>query len=855
MDQADTAQENNLEAIALAAEQAEQGIVLLDGQLRLRWINRAGERLAGLARRYALGKTLAELVPAHLATHFQPHGRRGRTRLDALLRYRGDVPLQRSDGSQYWVSLSRQKIAGTALSVVYLTDVHSLRNAEARSNLLTIGFDQVHAAILITDAHGTVLHANQGLRRLLGYSDTQVVGHPLMNIISDSSLLNPGSEQLLQPLYAGQTLRSEIYFRHISQPGIWCEVNANPVFDQDNQLSYLVMVLTDISEARVHAMLLNRLLEAMAREVPTEEVMNMLCAEVERIAPEIIASVVRIDGQGRLRPFAGPSLPASYSAMIDGAEIGPARGACGTAAWSGRQVISSNIATDPNWQGYAEAALQHGLAACWSTPVEASDGRILGTFACYYRHPQEPDPRHLRLIDTCVHLCAVALERDISRQRIHHLAYHDTLTGLPNRSQLLARANQALTAAEHAQHGLAVMSVDIERFKQVNEVMGQAVGDQLLRQLALRIQSVLGPADIAARFTGDEFALVIVNCDAEQANSISQTLIERLQAPLPVGQTELRLRACIGISLYPDNARSVQTLLQQAELTRLQGKQQGAAATRFYSDSMDQVMQQRRALEISLRQAVSDGSLQVNYQPQINLHTGQLYSVEALARWQHPELGSISPTYFIPLAEECGVIGELGMWVLSQACNDLQQWQQQGLAVPSVAVNLSPTDFRDPALTNQIRFQIQAHGLQPSQLTLEITEAVLLDRHPDTLRTLRNLAQLGVRLSLDDFGTGYSSFHYLRDLPLTEIKLDQSFVAELDEDPVALALAEALCRIGSALQLSIIAEGVGHAQQVEQLRRLGFTAAQGFHYTPALQPAALTQWLRQHHCPQDPVGA
>lgn len=848
MEQLESTLDHHPEAIAAAAEQADQGIVLLDGQLRVRWLNRAAERLCGVRRRHALGKPLSELVPAELSRHFRPRGKHGRTRLDALLRHPGDIQLQRSDGSRHWVSLAMHKVNGTGLSLVYLSDIQAQRNAEARSNLLTVGFDQVRAAILITraDAGASIVHANRGLRQLLGYSDSELIGRPLLELIADTTLPNTSTEQLLHPLLAGQPLRTEVYLRHSNEPGIWCEINANPVFDDNNQPTQLVVVLSDISEARVHAMLLNRLLEAMAREVPTEEVMALLCTEVQRIAPDIIASVVRIDNEGRLRPLAGPSLPPAYIAMMDGVPIGPACGSCGTAAWSGKPVVSSNIATDPNWEGIAEHALRHGLAACWSTPVEANDGRILGTFACYYRTAQQPDPRHLRLIDTCVHLCAVALERDRSRQRIHHLAFHDSLTGLPNRSQFIARANQALAAAEHARHGLAVISLDIERFKQINDVMGQGIGDNLLRGIAQRIQCVLGPADTAGRFSGDEFALVIAHCDAERARTISQALLEHVQAPLAAGQTELRLRAGVGISLYPDNAGNIPDLLQQADLARQQSKLPGATQARFYSESMDHAMQQRRALEIRLRQAVTENSLRVHYQPQINLLDGSLHSVEALTRWEHPELGSISPDCFIPLAEECGVIGELGMWVINQACHDLCQWRAQGLSVPTVSVNLSPTDFRDPALPTRVKQQLDASGLLAADLTLEITEAVLLDRHPDTLRTLRNLAQLGIRLSLDDFGTGYSSFNYLRDLPVSEIKLDQSFVTELDSDPVALILAEAVCRIGAALDLSVVAEGVSQRHHADKLRQLGFTAAQGFYYSPALQAEALAPWLQ--HC-------
>ena len=837
-------QELHPEALGLAMELAGLGIIVLDAQRQLRWLNRAAERLTGLQRRRVLGQPLHAVVPPHLARLFLPRGRQQRTRLDTLALHPGDIQLERADGSRQWVSVSHHPLPGTGLSVVYLADVQSLRNAEARSNLLTIGFDHACAAVLIADADGTITHVNRGLRQFLGYSDSQVVGRSLLNLLDTPANAQGRPAQLFARLLGGQTVRSELRVLHQDGQGLWCELQANPVFDGHGRLSHLVAVLTDISEARVHAMLLNRLLEAMAREMPTGEVMRLLCEEVERIAPDVIASVLRIDGQGRLRPLAGPSLPASYVHSIDGVQIGPACGACGTAAWSGQTVISSNIATDPNWQGIRDKALVHGLAACWSTPVESADGRILGTFAFYYRTPREPDPFHRRLVDTCVHLCAVALERDLTRQSVHQLAFHDILTGLPNRSLLLARAAQALAAAQHQQQPLAVLSLDIERFREVNQELGQTAGDTLLREIGQRVQSVLGPDDSAGRLSGDEFALVICHCDADHARTIASQLLDAIAQPLDLEQADVQPRARIGISLYPDNAQTMETLLQQAELARIQAREPGSQPLRFYSEAMDSVMQERRRLEASLRQALADNLLQVHYQPQVNLRTGQLHSVEALTRWQDPVLGEVAPASFIPLAEECGVIGELGMWVINQACSDLRQWQAQGIRIGSVSVNLSPTDFRDPGLPERVLRLLHKHGLQPPQLTLELTEAVMLDRHPDTLRTLRSLAASGIRLSLDDFGTGYSSFNYLRELPVSEIKLDQSFVADLDHDPVSLALAEAVVRIGNAMKLTIVAEGVTEPGQVAQLRELGFTAAQGFHYTAALRAGALAQWLQ-----------
>ena len=833
------------DVLSLAAEHAAEAMVVIDDQQRILWLNHAAERLCGVQRRHVVGKALQDLVPPPLRPHFTPHGSRGRSRLDALLRYPGDILLKRTDGSRRWINLRAQSIQRGALRLLHLTDVQTLHTLEKRIELLSIGFDEAHAAVLITDAQGVIQHVNRGLRRLLGFSDGQLVGRKLSELLTLDPLL-VRTHTLLQRLIAGQSVRDEVQVYSQSGNRMWCEVNAHPVHDPRRGIRHLVLVLTDITESRVHALLVNQLLEAMARETPTQEVMNLLCREVERIAPDVVASVIRVDDQGRLRPVASPSLPASYSARMDGVPIGPGVGACGTAAWSGKTVVCADIATDHHWDGIRQYALEQGLRACWSTPVIGKDGHILGTCAFYYRIPRQPDPFQRRLVDTCVHLCAVAFERDSARQRIHQLAYLDHLTGLPNRQQLMARTEQALAAVAHAHQSLVVLSVDLERFKEVNDMLGQQAGDILLRHLAQRMLSIVGPADIAGRLSGDEFVLVLTQCDAGRARLIAEQLATLVAEPFTLDGTVLTPRARIGISLYPDNGHTAADLLQRADLARVHGRKDEGRPLHFYSADLDREVVERRALEVRLRQALAEGGLSVRYQPQIALATGRLHGVEALSRWQDPERGEIPPSLFIPLAEEAGLISALGMYVLDQVCQAMCLWERSGLEVDSVSINLSPLDFRDPSLPGRVLARLEHHGLEPGKLTIEITEALVLDRHPDTLRCLRTLRNQGIRLALDDFGTGYSGFSYLRDLPVSEIKLDQSFVASMDSDPVSQALARAVAHIGQRTGMSLIAEGVTRASQADELHALGFTAVQGFHYAEAMTSTGLVEWLTQH---------
>jgi EAL domain-containing protein (putative c-di-GMP-specific phosphodiesterase class I) len=277
-----------------------------------------------------------------------------------------------------------------------------------------------------------------------------------------------------------------------------------------------------------------------------------------------------------------------------------------------------------------------------------------------------------------------------------------------------------------------------------------------------------------------------------------------------------------------------------------QAKSAERGSFRFFSAEMNRMAQERLALETALREALAQGSLCLHYQPQIELATGRLYGVEALARWTHAELGPIPPTRFIPLAEECGLIAELGRWALREACRQLAAWRAQGLKVPAVAVNRSPTAFHNLELPNIIASALEHHALQASDLTLEITESVLLDTNPSTMKTIAEVHAQGVRLSMDDFGTGYSSLSYLRRLPVSELKLDRIFVADLEGDEMARALSNAILGIGKSLQLTVVAEGVENEQQNRLLREQGYPVAQGYLFSKPLPPRDLETWLRQH---------
>lgn len=836
-----------LRLFSAALEEVDSGVILFDSQNRIVHFNKAMEALSGWPRAEAVGRNLGILAPPAMRERYDSELHPGpANRVQELASRPRDVQLVRKDGQMRWISVSLAQTRGAdgQLHMAFVSDVTARRQRQERERLLSLGFDETQSAVLITDARGRVVHLNKGFCRLFGFDASQALRrHAAALLVPDRARRRAALDHAAR-LLAGEPVRCDERVACRDGRPLWCSVSVNPIFDDYGTLANLVIVLMDITHTKVHEVLQHRMLDALVREVPTSEVMQMMCRDVEQTAPQVLCSVLRVE-DGRLRTLAAPSLPEAYSRQVDGIPVGPGVGCCGTAAHTGQTVVARDIALDPNWQGISHLALEHGLAACWSTPIKASDGRVLGTFAFYYRRPHDPDAFHRRLVDVIVHLCALALEREEARNRIRRLAFYDDLTGLPNRNLLHAQADQAITAAAGAAQALAVLFIDLDRFKQINDSFGHPGGDQLLRAVSRRLQDEAGAADIVGRLSGDEFVMVLAACDAQSAAERAERILRRLSLPLPLDEVQIRPSASIGISMFPHDGHDMETLLHHADMAMYQAKNGGRNAARFYSREMDHNAQERLALETALREAVEQRQLHLHYQPQIRIGDGRLCGVEALARWRHPRLGEVPPMRFIPLAEECGLIGDIGQWVLEEASAQLARWRRAGLDVPSVAVNLSPTNFHDLDLPARIEQALRRQALEPGDLTVEITEDVLLDTDPSTLRTLHAVRALGVRLSMDDFGTGYSSLSYLRLLPISELKLDRSFVRGIESDEVASALTRAIAHIGQSLRLTVVAEGVESVEQLRLLGEQGYCIAQGYHFTPALPADELEAWVRE----------
>jgi len=719
--------------------------------------------------------------------------------------------------------------------------------------LTALAANETSFALYITDEKANLIYVNRRFTEMFGYAPEEVLGRRGRDVLGTPHYKESDYKRLWTNLMRGREVREEV--RSLDKFGgeVWLTLTLRPLFNPDGSFRHLVGIMEDTTENRQVQALQRDVLEAVAHERPLAEVMDLICQRVETIFPEVVSSILAVDLEGKLRPLAAPSLPRGFAAIVEGAPIGPMVGSCGTAAFLGEPVTVEDIATDPRWLPFNALPLAAGLQACWSSPIKLRDGRVAGTFAFYFREKRGPGNSHERIVAACVQLCMLALERHESQERIARLAYYDTLTGLPNRS-MLRRDLDAAFAAEPAQ-ARAFLFLDIDRFKDVNDTLGHSVGDELLVEVATRLQKQLRSGDVICRHGGDEFVIVLHDCDPDTAASIAERVHGALVEPTRITGLSVPVTASIGISLYPRDGHDTDTLLKNADTAMYQAKAEGRARHQFFSAEMNQLAQDRLLLSVALREAIAERRLQLRYQPQVSAVDGSILGVEALARWSHPQFGEVSPDRFIKLAEESGLIEAIGDWALDEGCRQLKAWDRAGVPVPSISVNISPIHFRTRDLQVAVVSALERHGLEPGRLAVEITEGVIMDDCPIAMENARVLHAHGVRLSMDDFGTGYSSLSHLARLPVNELKIDRSFMQGLEDNHNARTLVTAVIRIGQSLGLQVVAEGVETDAQRRFLQALDCDVLQGFLFSKALPADEFARWALAHSGQQDVRGA
>ena len=437
---------------------------------------------------------------------------------------------------------------------------------------------------------------------------------------------------------------------------------------------------------------------------------------------------------------------------------------------------------------------------------------------------------------------------EAANQQLRHLATHDALTGLPNRVLLDDRLQQAIAHADRDMRAFAVLICDLDRFKLINDSLGHRAGDELLQEVARRLSTVVRTADTVARFGGDEFVLIGTSiADADDAAGLASRVMDVLQAPVRIAAIDIHTSPSIGIAMYPDDGTTTQALLARADAAMYSAKQHGRGNFRRYSPGMHAGTEDRVQLESDLHNALASNQLALYYQPKVDTRTGEVRSAEALIRWLHPTRGVVSPADFIPLAEECGLIGAIGSWVVREACRQARAWQNEGVPPLRVSVNLSASQFRDSGLVDSIRSALDDAGLEARYLEVELTESAVMSDPEQSIAILEQLSVMGVLVSVDDFGTGYSSMSYLRRFPIDKLKIDRVFIDEIVSRPEDASIVRAIVSLAHSLRLKVVAEGVETPAQLDFLKMTGCDEYQGYHFSRPLPAADFESLMRETH--------
>jgi diguanylate cyclase len=497
------------------------------------------------------------------------------------------------------------------------------------------------------------------------------------------------------------------------------------------------------------------------------------------------------------------------------------------------QVVVCSAHSDYDWSDFYERIGHSDKLLVLKKPFEPIEVLQCASALTRKWHDQQVVRRQVHSLEHIVSVRTKGLEA--ANNQLRHLATHDALTGLPNRVLLDDRLAQAVVHAERGGQQFAVLVLDLDRFKFINDSLGHRAGDELLNRIATRLRGVASDFDTVARVGGDEF-VVIVNSVShrEQAETLAQRAIDALKAPVKIAGVDLHVSTSIGIAFYPGDGTSAETLISHADAAMYCAKQRGRNSLQCFERGMDTPTRDRVRLESDLHGALDGGQFELHYQPKAETATDHFDAAEALIRWRHPQRGIVMPEHFIPLAEESGLINAIGEWVLHEVCRQCKAWQREGLPRVRVAVNVSASQFRQGNLLAVVRAAVDEADLDPRCLELELTESAVMTNPEESASILEQLSAMGVLVSVDDFGTGYSSMSYLRRFPIDNLKIDRGFVKDLMTRADDASIVQAIISLAHSLRLKVVAEGVETSEQLDSLRTMGCDQYQGFHFSPPL---------------------
>jgi diguanylate cyclase (GGDEF)-like protein len=614
---------------------------------------------------------------------------------------------------------------------------------------------------------------------------------------------------------------------------------------------------TEIQKERLTRMLaaLSATNEAIIRATSRADLFELVCEAAADGGKFTLTSIALTKSDSDHLEVVAAAGPTGLSARLAKLSVNEAqpegRGLCGQAVRSRRACIINDYLADPNAEAFHHRARLDGTNSGASFPLLVQ-GQVVGVMSFMSLEKDTFTPEFAELLQRLVDNVSFALEnfdradeKTKADERIEYLASHDSLTHLPNREKFNGMLRRAIDTAARYQRQFALLFIDLDRFKVINDSLGHDAGDMLLVEIGGRLRRALRSSDVVARLGGDEFVVILEEtAERPEVERIAGELLSVLSQPLQLSGHECHTTASIGIAMYPSDGTDMQTLTKNADMAMYLAKEDGKNGFRFFTREIKTQSIERLTLESALRRALERDQFSLHYQPKIDMTSGQITGVEALLRWNHPELGTVSPGQFIPLAEETGLIVPIGRWVLKEACAQNMAWQRRGLRPVTMAVNLSPRQFVDPHLLHDVDEALLASGMPPALLQLEVTESMVMRNVSRAIKVLDAIQSRGIRLAIDDFGTGYSSMSLMKQFPIDTIKIDRSFIRDLPIDTEDQAIAQAIISMGKALGMTVIAEGVETVEQETFLRNHACDEMQGFLFSRPLPATQMADLLR-----------
>ena len=658
--------------------------------------------------------------------------------------------------------------------------------------------------------------------------------------------------QMQAALVRGKPFHSDHRLIHPSGQTRMVSLQVEVGYEEDGTVSRLTGTLQDITE-RKNAEALeadrNRILEMVIANEPLHHMLDQLVQILENQLSGVLGLVAMVNNN-HLEVMAGPHLAAEFLQGLNGLPVSVQSGCFGAAAYTGQAVVVPNVTDSPFWQKQRALLIAQGLRSSCSVPIFSGKGQVLGTISLFRSTHYQPGEKELELLAAISKLGAISIEQRHLAEMLEHQAQRDALTGLFNRSSLVGLLQHSVDRAIRHGAEAALLLIDLDRFKKVNDVLGHHTGDVLLEQVSERLKACIRESDVLARMGGDEFVIVLNSTSGKDGASRAATrVLSQIREPFLVEGQNVSVGASIGITLYPGDGRDATTLLKNADVAMYVAKNQGGNRFSFFRREMQVALIKRLEIENGLRKAIERGEFEIHYQPQYRLHDGKLVAMEALIRWNHPDGGRILPEKFIPAAEESRLIIPIGNWVLQEACRQNRQWQEKGYPPVRMAVNVSAIQFTETDFADRVKEALKQSGLDPKWLEIEITESVILKDQEVVRENLARLKEIGVVTTIDDFGTGYSSITYLRQMPLDCLKIDRTFIREMQgEDGTARktrTLVNAFVSLAKNLNLNLVAEGIESEEQFQSLTEMGCELGQGFLFSVPLEAKEVEALIRK----------